>query len=82
MARYVHPSEHAKGAPLTYMKKVLAKQLGVEHQLAAGLWATGVYMVRIVASMAVGKQLAASPQPSARWFGKEALRRPETTTKV
>ena len=50
MARYGVPSDHALGVTMADMK-VLAKQLGRNHELAAGLWATRVYEARMVASL-------------------------------
>jgi 3-methyladenine DNA glycosylase AlkD len=43
-------TEHAFGVPMARMK-VLAKELGSDHALAAELWASGWYEARMVASM-------------------------------
>jgi 3-methyladenine DNA glycosylase AlkD len=50
MARYAIPSGHALGVTMADMK-VLAKQLGRDHALAAALWDTGIYEARMVACM-------------------------------
>ena len=50
MARYAIPSDNAFGVTMTNMK-VLAKRLGRHHELAAGLWDTGVYEARMLASL-------------------------------
>ncbi len=49
MARYGIPSDNALGVTMANMK-VLAKQLGRNHELAAGLWETGVYEARMLTS--------------------------------
>ena len=46
--------------------KVLAKQLGTDHGVAAELWASGWYEARIVASM-VDDATAVSPQQMDAW---------------
>ena len=48
--RYGIHSDRAFGVPMARMK-VLAKELGTDHDLAAELWASGWYEARIVASM-------------------------------
>jgi 3-methyladenine DNA glycosylase AlkD len=47
MARYGIPSDNALGVSMADMK-VLAKRLGRNHELAAALWATGVYEARML----------------------------------
>src|SRR5258705_13848125 len=49
MARYGVPSDNAFGVTMANMK-VLAKQLGRSHELAAALWDTGWYEARMVTS--------------------------------
>jgi 3-methyladenine DNA glycosylase AlkD len=49
-SRYGIHTARAFGVPMARMK-VLAKQLGTDHTLAAELWASGWYEARIVASM-------------------------------
>jgi 3-methyladenine DNA glycosylase AlkD len=48
--RYGIHTERAFGVPMARMK-VLAKRLGTDHVVAAGLWASGWYEARIVAAM-------------------------------
>jgi 3-methyladenine DNA glycosylase AlkD len=48
--RYGIHTDRAFGVPMARMK-VLAKRLGTDHEVAAGLWATGWYEARMVASM-------------------------------
>jgi 3-methyladenine DNA glycosylase AlkD len=48
--RYGIHTDRAFGVPMARMK-VLAKRLGTDHEVAAGLWATGWYEARIVAAM-------------------------------
>jgi 3-methyladenine DNA glycosylase AlkD len=49
-SRYGIHTDRAMGVPMARMK-VLAKELGTDHTLAAELWASGWYEARIVASM-------------------------------
>lgn len=49
MARYAIPSDHALGVSVADIR-VLAKRLGRSHELAAGLWDTGVYEARMLTS--------------------------------
>jgi 3-methyladenine DNA glycosylase AlkD len=49
-SRYGIHTDRALGVPMARMK-VLAKELGTDHALAAELWASGWYEARIVASM-------------------------------
>jgi 3-methyladenine DNA glycosylase AlkD len=49
MARYGIPSNNAFGVTMAHMK-VLAKQLGRNHELAAALWDTGWYEARMLTS--------------------------------
>jgi 3-methyladenine DNA glycosylase AlkD len=48
MARYGIPSDNALGVTVGDLKK-LAKQIGRNHDLAAGLWTTNVYEARMLA---------------------------------
>ena len=50
MARYGVPSDTAIGVTMANMK-VLAKQLGRNHELAEGLWKNGMYEARMVAGL-------------------------------
>lgn len=47
MARYALPSEHALGVSVKNIQ-VVARQLGHSHELAAGLWETGVFEARML----------------------------------
>lgn len=49
MARYAIPSERAFGVSMSNIQ-LLAKRLGRSHELAAALWKTGWYEVRMLAS--------------------------------
>jgi 3-methyladenine DNA glycosylase AlkD len=49
MARYGVPSDNALGVTMADMK-VLAKEVGKNHALAAALWDTGVYEARMLTS--------------------------------
>jgi 3-methyladenine DNA glycosylase AlkD len=50
MARYAIPSDHAFGVTMGQLK-VLARQLGRDHDLAAALWDSGWYEARMLATM-------------------------------
>lgn len=47
MARYGLPSDHALGVAVGEIK-ALGKRLGRDHQLALGLWPTGIYEARML----------------------------------
>ena len=49
MARYAIPSDNALGVSVANIR-VLARRLGRNHELAAGLWDTGVYEARMLTS--------------------------------
>ena len=49
MARYAIPSNRAFGVAMKDIK-ALGKKLGRDHELAAALWATGVYEARMLCS--------------------------------
>jgi 3-methyladenine DNA glycosylase AlkD len=65
MARYGLPSDHALGVSMANMK-VLGKQLGKNHELAAALWDTGIYEARMVTSFVDDPALVTSAQMD-RW---------------
>ena len=50
MARYGLPTDRALGVTMSSMK-MLAKQLGRNHALAAALWKTGVFEARMLATL-------------------------------
>lgn len=50
MARYGVPADHALGVTMAQMK-LLAKEIGRNHTLAAALWATGIYEARMTAAL-------------------------------
>jgi 3-methyladenine DNA glycosylase AlkD len=62
--RYGIHTERALGVPMARMK-ALAKQLGTDHELAAELWATGLYEARIVAGMIDDPQAVTAEQMDA-----------------
>lgn len=49
MARYAIPSDNAVGVSVGELKK-LSKTLGRNHELALGLWKTGIYEARMLAA--------------------------------
>ena len=63
--RYGIHTDRAFGVPMARMK-VLATQLGTDHDLATELWASGWYEARIVASM-VDDANAVSPEQMDAW---------------
>jgi 3-methyladenine DNA glycosylase AlkD len=65
MARYGIPSGNAFGVTMANMK-VLAGQLGRNHELAAALWATGQYEARMVTSF-VDEPALVTPAQMDRW---------------
>ena len=58
-------TERAFGVPMARMK-VLAKEFGTDHALAAELWASGWYEARIVASM-VDDPKVVTPEQMDAW---------------
>jgi 3-methyladenine DNA glycosylase AlkD len=50
MARYGIATDRAFGVPIPVLR-ALAKRVGKDHRLAAGLWATGIHEARILATM-------------------------------
>ncbi|HKB03913.1 MAG TPA: DNA alkylation repair protein [Gemmataceae bacterium] len=65
MARYAIPSDRAFGVTVAALQK-LAKDLGRDHDLAVGLWATGWYEARMLASF-VGEPDRVTPALMDRW---------------
>jgi 3-methyladenine DNA glycosylase AlkD len=50
MARYGIIVQGALGIPIPFLR-VLAKEIGTDHKLALGLWASGIHEARILASL-------------------------------
>lgn len=67
MARYGIPSDNALGVTMGNMK-ILAKRLGRNHALAEGLWQTGVYEARMLASL-IDEPARVTPAQMDRWCG-------------
>ncbi len=65
MARYAIPSDHAFGVTMANLK-VLARQVGRNHELAAELWATGWYEARMLAAL-IDEPARVSPAQMDRW---------------
>jgi 3-methyladenine DNA glycosylase AlkD len=65
MARYGVPSDNALGVTMADMK-VLAKEVGKNHALAAALWDTGVYEARMLTSFVDDATLVSAAQMN-RW---------------
>jgi 3-methyladenine DNA glycosylase AlkD len=65
--RYGIHTDRAFGVPMARMK-VLAKQLGTDHGLAAELWASGWYEARVVASMVDDADVVSTEQMD-EWCG-------------
>jgi 3-methyladenine DNA glycosylase AlkD len=65
MARYAIPSDNAYGVAMRDIK-ALGKQLGPRHDLAIGLWDTGVYEARMLVSFVADPLLLTSKQMD-RW---------------
>jgi len=65
MARYGVPSDNALGVTMADMK-VLAKQLGRNHDLAAALWDIGCYEARMLTSF-VDEPALVTPTQMDRW---------------
>jgi 3-methyladenine DNA glycosylase AlkD len=65
MARYGVPSDNALGVTMADMK-VLAKEVGKNHALAAQLWDTGVYEARMLTSFVDDAALVSAAQMN-RW---------------
>lgn len=74
MARYAIPSDKAFGVPVGKIQQ-LAKRLGRNHELAAGLWETGWYEARLLAAFA-DEPASVTPAQMDRWcrdFGSWAI---------
>ena len=65
MARYALPSDNALGVSVKDIQ-ALAKRLGKSHELAAGLWETGVYEARLLAAY-VDDPASVTPAQMDRW---------------
>ncbi len=65
MARFGIPSGNALGVSMAQMR-VLAKQLGRNHELAAALWDTGLYEARMLASL-IDEPTRVTPAQMDRW---------------
>jgi len=65
MARYGVPSDNALGVTMADMK-VLAKEVGKNHALAAELWDTGVYEARMLTSFVDDAEQVSAAQMN-RW---------------
>lgn len=65
MARYGIPSDKAFGVPVGVMR-TLAKRLGTSHALAEGLWKTGHYEARMLATFVDDVQQV-TPTQMDRW---------------
>lgn len=65
MARYGLPSDNALGVSVADIR-LLARQLGRNHELAAALWETGVYEARMLTSY-VGEPTRVTAAQMDRW---------------
>ena len=65
MARYAIPSDKAFGVSVAAMRQ-LAKRLGRNHELAAGLWETGWFEARMLTSFVDEPELV-TPAQMDRW---------------
>jgi len=65
MARYGLPSEHALGVPVGTIKQI-GKRIGVSHDLALGLFKTGVYEAQLLAAF-VGDPARLTAAQMDRW---------------
>jgi 3-methyladenine DNA glycosylase AlkD len=65
MARYGIPSDNALGVSVADIR-LLAKQLGRNHELAAALWDTGVYEARMLTAF-VDEPGRVTPAQMIRW---------------
>lgn len=70
MARYAIPSEGAFGVPVGVLRD-RAKRLGKDHELAAGLWATGRYEARLLTCF-VDDPAAVTPEQMDAWAAEFA----------
>lgn len=65
MVRFGIVTDNAFGVSMAHLK-ILARQLGKDHDLAAGLWDTGVYDARMLASL-VDEPARVTPAQMDRW---------------
>lgn len=65
MIRFGLPNDRALGVPVGKMQK-LAKEIGRNHELAEGLWQTGVYEGRMMAALVDDPALVTTAQMD-RW---------------
>ena len=65
MARYAIPSDHAFGVTVAQIR-LLARQLGRNHQLAAALWDSGWYEARMLTAF-VAEPARVTPAQMDRW---------------
>ena len=65
MARYGLPSDHALGVPVGTIKQI-GKRIGVNHDLALGLFKTGVYEAQLLAAF-VGDPARLTAAQMDRW---------------
>lgn len=68
MTRYGIPNENALGVSMSNMK-VLAKRLGRNHELAEGLWQTGIYEARMLATL-IDEPARVTAAQMDRWCGE------------
>lgn len=68
MTRYGIPNENAIGVSMSNMK-VLAKRLGKNHELAEGLWQTGIYEARMLATL-IDEPARVTAAQMERWCGE------------
>ena len=67
MARYGINPRTALGVSIPSLRK-LARKVGTDHRLAAGLWATGVHEARVLAGM-IDDPAEVTPRQMDRWAG-------------
>src|SRR5262245_32513288 len=65
MTRYGIPNDNAFGVPVGKIQK-LGKELGRNHELALGLWETGIYEARMLAAFVDDPRLV-TPAQMDRW---------------
>jgi 3-methyladenine DNA glycosylase AlkD len=65
MARYGLPSDNALGVSVADIR-LLAKQVGRDHDLAIALWETGVYEARMLAAF-IDEPSQVTPAQMDRW---------------
>ena len=65
MARYAIVAERAFGVSMSQLK-VFRKQIGTDHDLAKGLWDSGVYEARLLAAL-IGDPARVTPREMDAW---------------